>query len=91
MYFFFSAKMHIICKIICIYLLQTKEKKSSGLIRRLTTMKKSKSPPPTTYSMDNPVFEDGACINGISPSGVVLAPTSAVLQPTHARQALAQA
>ncbi|XP_053598553.1 E3 ubiquitin-protein ligase SH3RF3 isoform X3 [Microplitis demolitor] len=38
-----------------------KEKKEKGvsLMRRLTNIKKSKSPPPATYSMDNPVFEDG--------------------------------
>lgn len=36
-----------------------KKEKGVGLMRRLTSMKKSKSPPPTTYSMDNPVFEDG--------------------------------
>lgn len=28
-------------------------------MRRLTNIKKSKSPPPATYSMDNPVFDDG--------------------------------
>lgn len=27
--------------------------------RHFFSIKKSKSPPPTTYSMDNPVFEDG--------------------------------
>ncbi|KAK0080880.1 hypothetical protein PV325_013175 [Microctonus aethiopoides] len=38
-----------------------KEKKEKGvsLMRRLTNIKKSKSPPPATYSMDNPVFDDG--------------------------------
>ncbi|TGZ51047.1 Uncharacterized protein DBV15_00690 [Temnothorax longispinosus] len=37
-----------------------KEKKDKcvSLMRRLTNIKKSKSPPPTTYSMDNPVFDD---------------------------------
>lgn len=39
-----------------------KDKKDRGggvsLMRRLTSMKKSKSPPPTSYSIDNPVFED---------------------------------
>ncbi|XP_066999315.2 E3 ubiquitin-protein ligase SH3RF3 [Anabrus simplex] len=41
---------------------KTKEKRDKGvsLMRRLTSMKKSKSPPPATYSMDNPVFEDGS-------------------------------
>jgi len=39
---------------------QAKEKKTKGgLISRFTSMKKSKSPPPATYSMDNPVFDDG--------------------------------
>ncbi|KAK9300223.1 hypothetical protein QLX08_006997 [Tetragonisca angustula] len=44
-----------------------KEKKDKcvSLMRRLTNIKKSKSPPPTTYSMDNPVFEDGSSINPI--------------------------
>lgn len=27
-------------------------------MKRLASMKRSKSPPPSTYSMDNPVFED---------------------------------
>ncbi|KAG7207136.1 hypothetical protein KM043_001008 [Ampulex compressa] len=38
-----------------------KEKKDKcvSLMRRLTNIKKSKSPPPATYSMDNPVFDDG--------------------------------
>ncbi|XP_051166366.1 E3 ubiquitin-protein ligase SH3RF3 isoform X2 [Leptopilina boulardi] len=40
---------------------EKKEKKEKGvsLMRRLTNIKKSKSPPPATYSMDNPVFDDG--------------------------------
>ncbi|XP_011498297.1 PREDICTED: SH3 domain-containing RING finger protein 3 isoform X2 [Ceratosolen solmsi marchali] len=40
---------------------KVKEKKEKGvsLMRRLTSIKKSKSPPPSTYSMDNPVFDDG--------------------------------
>ncbi|XP_048269995.1 E3 ubiquitin-protein ligase SH3RF3 isoform X2 [Bombus terrestris] len=44
-----------------------KEKKDKcvSLMRRLTNIKKSKSPPPTTYSMDNPVFEDGNSINPV--------------------------
>lgn len=43
------------------FISQTKEKKEKGvsLMRRLTNIKKSKSPPPATYSMDNPVFDDG--------------------------------
>ncbi|XP_071562756.1 E3 ubiquitin-protein ligase SH3RF3 isoform X3 [Temnothorax nylanderi] len=42
-----------------------KEKKDKcvSLMRRLTNIKKSKSPPPTTYSMDNPVFDDGNSVN----------------------------
>lgn len=45
--------------------LQPKEKKDKcvSLMRRLTNIKKSKSPPPTTYSMDNPVFDDGNSVN----------------------------
>lgn len=35
-----------------------KEKGTVSLMRRLTSMKRSKSPPPSSYSMDNPVFED---------------------------------
>ncbi|KAM0729759.1 E3 ubiquitin-protein ligase SH3RF3 [Formica fusca] len=44
-----------------------KEKKDKcvSLMRRLTNIKKSKSPPPATYSMDNPVFDDGNSINPI--------------------------
>ncbi|XP_053974764.1 E3 ubiquitin-protein ligase SH3RF3-like isoform X1 [Hylaeus volcanicus] len=44
-----------------------KEKKDKcvSLMRRLTNIKKSKSPPPTTYSMDNPVFDDGNSINPV--------------------------
>jgi len=42
--------------------LQCKDKKervSVSLMRRLTSLKKSRSPPPTsTYSIDNPVFDD---------------------------------
>lgn len=47
--------------------LQQKEKKDKcvSLMRRLTNIKKSKSPPPTTYSMDNPVFDDGNSINPV--------------------------
>lgn len=41
-------------------IVQAKEKKTKGgLISRFTSIKKSKSPPPATYSMDNPVFDDG--------------------------------
>jgi E3 ubiquitin-protein ligase SH3RF len=40
---------------------QAKEKKTKGgIMSRFTSMKKSKSPPPATYSMDNPVFDDGS-------------------------------
>ncbi|XP_050307708.1 E3 ubiquitin-protein ligase SH3RF3 isoform X3 [Anthonomus grandis grandis] len=35
-----------------------KEKSSVSLMRRLASMKRSKSPPASSYSMDNPVFED---------------------------------
>ncbi|XP_018050358.1 PREDICTED: SH3 domain-containing RING finger protein 3 isoform X3 [Atta colombica] len=44
---------------------KTKEKKDKcvSLMRRLTNIKKSKSPPPATYSMDNPVFDDGNSVN----------------------------
>lgn len=44
---------------------QPKEKKDKcvSLMRRLTNIKKSKSPPPATYSMDNPVFDDGNSVN----------------------------
>ncbi|XP_076175993.1 SH3 domain containing ring finger posh isoform X2 [Ptiloglossa arizonensis] len=44
-----------------------KEKKDKcvSLMRRLTNIKKSKSPPPATYSMDNPVFDDGNSINPV--------------------------
>ncbi|XP_063239951.1 E3 ubiquitin-protein ligase SH3RF3-like isoform X2 [Bacillus rossius redtenbacheri] len=46
---------------------EAKDKKEKvGLMRRLTSMKKSRSPPPATYSMDNPVFEDGSVV--VSPS-----------------------
>ncbi|XP_054261810.1 E3 ubiquitin-protein ligase SH3RF1 isoform X2 [Macrosteles quadrilineatus] len=38
---------------------KVRDKKSVSLMRRLTSMKKSRSPPPS-YSMDNPVFEDGS-------------------------------
>ncbi|XP_043797592.1 E3 ubiquitin-protein ligase SH3RF3-like isoform X2 [Apis laboriosa] len=46
---------------------EKKEKKDKcvSLMRRLTNIKKSKSPPPTTYSMDNPVFEDSNSINPV--------------------------
>lgn len=37
---------------------ERKEKGTVGLMRRLTSIKRSKSPPPSSYSMDNPVFED---------------------------------
>ncbi|XP_011297754.1 SH3 domain-containing RING finger protein 3 isoform X3 [Fopius arisanus] len=46
---------------------KTKEKKEKGvsLMRRLTNIKKSKSPPPATYSMDNPVFDDGNFVTSL--------------------------
>ncbi|CAH1102956.1 unnamed protein product [Psylliodes chrysocephalus] len=37
---------------------ERKEKGTVSLMKRLASMKRSKSPPPSTYSMDNPVFED---------------------------------
>ncbi|XP_032673227.1 E3 ubiquitin-protein ligase SH3RF3-like isoform X3 [Odontomachus brunneus] len=37
--------------------------KCVSLMRRLTIIKRSKSPPPATYSMDNPVFDDGNSVN----------------------------
>lgn len=43
-------------------------------MRRLTSIKKSRSPPPS-YSMDNPVFEDGTTAT------VVPAPASPAPQP----------
>ncbi|XP_046395589.1 E3 ubiquitin-protein ligase SH3RF3 isoform X2 [Ischnura elegans] len=66
-----------------------KDRGSSGvsLMRRLTSMKsKSKSPPlaPSSYSMDNPVFEDGCMVvSGPStrPSGQIL--SSAHQTPHH--------
>ncbi|XP_058798948.1 E3 ubiquitin-protein ligase SH3RF3 isoform X2 [Phymastichus coffea] len=35
------------------------KKEKMSLMQRLASIKKSKSPPPSTYSMDNPVFDDG--------------------------------
>ncbi|GAB1861652.1 RING-type E3 ubiquitin transferase [Camponotus japonicus] len=58
-----------------------KEKKDKcvSLMRRLTNIKKSKSPPPATYSMDNPVFDDGNSVNPMhvrsSESGAMVCPT----------------
>lgn len=43
-------------------------------MRRLTSIKKSRSPPPS-YSMDNPVFEDGTAATPVP------APASPALQP----------
>lgn len=37
---------------------ERKEKSTVSLMKRLASMKRSKSPPSSTYSMDNPVFED---------------------------------
>ncbi|XP_018572953.1 E3 ubiquitin-protein ligase SH3RF1 isoform X2 [Anoplophora glabripennis] len=54
---------------------ERKEKGTVSLMRRLTSMKRSKSPPPCSYSMDNPVFEDGSL-------GV---PKSAPAHPVHVR------
>ncbi|XP_015515382.1 E3 ubiquitin-protein ligase SH3RF3-like isoform X1 [Neodiprion lecontei] len=49
--------------------IEKKEKKEKGvsLMRRLTNIKKSKSPPPTSYSMDNPVFDDGNTVTVVNP------------------------
>ncbi|XP_035722371.1 E3 ubiquitin-protein ligase SH3RF3-like isoform X2 [Vespa mandarinia] len=60
---------------------KSKEKKDKcvSLMRRLTNIKKSKSPPPATYSMDNPVFEDG---NAMNPMHVRSSDTSGVVMPT---------
>lgn len=49
-----------LCSCLC-FVKQSKERKEKGtvsLMRRLTSIKRSKSPPPSSYSMDNPVFED---------------------------------
>ncbi|XP_018343767.1 PREDICTED: SH3 domain-containing RING finger protein 3 isoform X3 [Trachymyrmex septentrionalis] len=58
---------------------KTKEKKDKcvSLMRRLTNIKKSKSPPPATYSMDNPVFDDG---NSVNPMHVRSNESSAMVQ-----------
>ncbi|ENN71906.1 hypothetical protein YQE_11443, partial [Dendroctonus ponderosae] len=37
---------------------ERKEKSTVSLMRRLASIKRSKSPPTSSYSMDNPVFED---------------------------------
>ncbi|KAF2899814.1 hypothetical protein ILUMI_06372 [Ignelater luminosus] len=39
---------------------ERKEKGTVSLMRRLTSIKRSKSPPASSYSMDNPVFEDSS-------------------------------
>ncbi|XP_060531649.1 E3 ubiquitin-protein ligase SH3RF1 isoform X2 [Cylas formicarius] len=52
-----------------------KDKGTVSLMRRLTSMKRSKSPPPSSYSMDNPVFED---------TSVTSSSVSSV-QPVHVR------
>ncbi|XP_014469397.1 PREDICTED: SH3 domain-containing RING finger protein 3 isoform X2 [Dinoponera quadriceps] len=58
-----------------------KEKKDKcvSLMRRLTIIKKSKSPPPATYSMDNPVFDDG---NSVNPMHVRSGESGAMVCPT---------
>ncbi|XP_072755957.1 E3 ubiquitin-protein ligase SH3RF3 isoform X2 [Anoplolepis gracilipes] len=58
-----------------------KEKKDKcvSLMRRLTNIKKSKSPPPATYSMDNPVFDDG---NSVNPMHVRSGESGAMVCPT---------
>ncbi|XP_049825850.1 E3 ubiquitin-protein ligase SH3RF1 isoform X2 [Aethina tumida] len=50
-----------------------KDKGTVGLMRRLASMKRSKSPPASTYSIDNPVFED------------VTAASSSPTHPVHVR------
>ncbi|XP_076273785.1 SH3 domain containing ring finger posh isoform X2 [Rhynchophorus ferrugineus] len=45
-----------------------KDKGSVSLMRRLASIKLSKSPPPSSYSMDNPVFEDRAASSQSSPA-----------------------
>ncbi|KAL1505467.1 hypothetical protein ABEB36_005033 [Hypothenemus hampei] len=56
---------------------ERKEKGTVSLMRRLASMKRSKSPPPSSYSMDNPVFEDSTVS-----SSTTLSPPS---QPVHVR------
>lgn len=58
-----SIVVHCRVSILC-SLLQHKDKKEKGvsLMRRLTSIKRSKSPPASSYSMDNPVFEDGGTV-----------------------------
>ncbi|VEN58048.1 unnamed protein product, partial [Callosobruchus maculatus] len=49
---------------------KSKERKDKGtvsLMRRLTSIKRSKSPPPSSYSIDNPVFEDAQATAKSSP------------------------
>ncbi|CAH2055911.1 unnamed protein product, partial [Iphiclides podalirius] len=41
-----------------------------SLMKRLAAMKKCKSPPPVSYSMDNPVFEDGPGPSLVAPHPV---------------------
>ncbi|XP_011297752.1 E3 ubiquitin-protein ligase SH3RF1 isoform X1 [Fopius arisanus] len=76
---------------------KTKEKKEKGvsLMRRLTNIKKSKSPPPATYSMDNPVFDDGNFVtsldtvhvrSGSCPSQLLqVVPNQEGVSPNHLR------
>ncbi|XP_075234987.1 SH3 domain containing ring finger posh [Lycorma delicatula] len=68
---------------------KSKEKKDrsgggvSIMKRSFFSMKKSKSPPPATYSMDNPVFEDGTgttSTTSCAPPSVAVSP-----HPVHVR------
>ena len=55
-----ESELSVLCLNGLLLIVQAKEKKAKGgLISRFTSIKKSKSPPPATYSMDNPVFDDG--------------------------------
>ncbi|XP_044737587.1 E3 ubiquitin-protein ligase SH3RF3 isoform X2 [Chrysoperla carnea] len=63
---------------------ERKEKGTVSLMRRLTSMKRSKSPPPTTYSMDNPVFEDSQNPSILVHSQIT-SQTSSTAHPVHVR------
>jgi len=55
-----ESELSVLCLNGLLLIVQAKKKKTKGrIIIRLTRIKKSKSPPPATYSMDNPVFDDG--------------------------------
>ncbi|XP_023288307.1 SH3 domain-containing RING finger protein 3 isoform X2 [Orussus abietinus] len=77
---------------------EKKDHKGVSLMRRLTNIKKSKSPPPATYSMDNPVFDDGNSIgtsnpvhmrSGSCPSQLLqMGPAQEINNPVHNQQRL---